>query len=313
MVTNYFWLMRDRSPQGISGTISRGPDPVKNTGAKGILMPSGQQRDSLCDLIRRIPVSAFLAALAIAVQSPAAVATPTNWDGVAECESGGNWHANTGNGYYGGLQFNPQTWRANGGAAYASRPDLATREQQIAVAERMAERRGLSAWPRCSAHGHGPSRHQATVLVHRPVIRPHRFPVGATTETAHAARPPASSQVGQPVRPPDTRPLINQPAAGHPATTKPASTKPATGAPAPATKPAAGRPVTKPAATEPATAKPAATPQGADYVIKPGDSLYSIALHLHMPGGWQHLFDANHQAIGADPDSLVPGKHLRVG
>ncbi len=69
-----------------------------------------------------------------------------NWDGIAQCESTNNWSINTGNGYYGGLQFDIPTWNSGGGSAYASRPDLATREQQIAVAENVAASRGTSPW-----------------------------------------------------------------------------------------------------------------------------------------------------------------------
>jgi uncharacterized protein YabE (DUF348 family) len=73
------------------------------------------------------------------------------WDRLAQCESGGNWAINTGNGYYGGLQFNISTWNANGGGAYASRPDLASREQQIAIATKVRDNRGgYGAWPACS-------------------------------------------------------------------------------------------------------------------------------------------------------------------
>ena len=72
-----------------------------------------------------------------------------NWDAVAACESGGNWHINTGNGFYGGLQFDYGTWLSNGGGAYASRADLASREQQIAVATRLYNARGSSPWPVC--------------------------------------------------------------------------------------------------------------------------------------------------------------------
>jgi uncharacterized protein YabE (DUF348 family) len=68
------------------------------------------------------------------------------WDRIAACESGGNWSINTGNGYYGGLQFDSQTWLANGGGAYAPRADLASRAQQIAVANKVYADRGLSPW-----------------------------------------------------------------------------------------------------------------------------------------------------------------------
>ena len=72
------------------------------------------------------------------------------WARLAACESTSNWRANTGNGYYGGLQFDLQTWRAYGGAAYASRADLATPAQQVAVAERLRAARGFQPWPACS-------------------------------------------------------------------------------------------------------------------------------------------------------------------
>lgn len=75
-----------------------------------------------------------------------------DWDAVAECESGGNWHINTGNGYYGGLQFDSGTWLSNGGGAYAPRADLASRAQQIAVADKIYASRGSSPWPVCGQY-----------------------------------------------------------------------------------------------------------------------------------------------------------------
>ena len=77
-------------------------------------------------------------------------AYPTVWDELAQCESGGNWHINTGNGYYGGLQFWNPTWRGFGGLDLAPRADLASREQQIVIAERVLARQGWQAWPACS-------------------------------------------------------------------------------------------------------------------------------------------------------------------
>ncbi|WP_207546934.1 resuscitation-promoting factor [Mycobacterium kubicae] len=72
------------------------------------------------------------------------------WDAIAGCEAGGNWAINTGNGYYGGVQFDQGTWEANGGLRYAPRADMATREEQIAVAEVTRSRQGWGAWPVCS-------------------------------------------------------------------------------------------------------------------------------------------------------------------
>ncbi|MFI0512051.1 transglycosylase family protein [Streptomyces sp. WSLK1-5] len=72
------------------------------------------------------------------------------WNKVAACESSSNWSINTGNGYYGGLQFTQSTWEAYGGTRYAARADLATRDQQIAVAEKVLDGQGPGAWPACS-------------------------------------------------------------------------------------------------------------------------------------------------------------------
>lgn len=82
---------------------------------------------------------------------PAHAATASTWDRLAQCESSGNWHINTGNGFYGGLQFTSSTWQAYGGTRYASRADLASRSAQIAVAERVLDGQGWGAWPACSA------------------------------------------------------------------------------------------------------------------------------------------------------------------
>jgi hypothetical protein len=83
---------------------------------------------------------------------PAVSTNGLNWDAVAQCESGGNWHINTGNGFYGGLQFDYGTWQSNGGGAYAPRADLASREEQIAVASKVYAARGSSPWPVCGAN-----------------------------------------------------------------------------------------------------------------------------------------------------------------
>jgi hypothetical protein len=77
------------------------------------------------------------------------VVDEATWDRLAQCESSGNWAINTGNGYYGGLQFDLGTWAAYGGTAFAERPDLATREQQITVAEALYAKRGFQPWPAC--------------------------------------------------------------------------------------------------------------------------------------------------------------------
>jgi resuscitation-promoting factor RpfB len=78
------------------------------------------------------------------------VSNGATWDSLSKCEAGGNWAINTGNGFYGGVQFDQNTWERNGGLRYAARADLATREEQIAIAEVTRARQGWGAWPVCS-------------------------------------------------------------------------------------------------------------------------------------------------------------------
>ena len=92
------------------------------------------------------------AAASVSTAAPAS-SGGVNWSAIAACESGGNWSANTGNGFYGGLQFTEQTWLGYGGGQYASSADLATAAQQIAVAQRVLAGQGIGAWPVCGADG----------------------------------------------------------------------------------------------------------------------------------------------------------------
>ncbi|MER7398505.1 transglycosylase family protein [Streptomyces sp. NPDC000151] len=105
----------------------------------------------------RVATLAGVAGAAVAVPLMAAgsanAASVATWDKVAQCESGGNWSINTGNGYYGGLQFNNSSWAAAGGTKYAPRADLATKDQQIATAEKLLAMQGPGAWGCAGAGG----------------------------------------------------------------------------------------------------------------------------------------------------------------
>jgi len=92
---------------------------------------------------------AVLGSGSLALAGQAGAATDREWDQVAHCESGGNWAINTGNGYHGGLQFTQGTWAAHGGGQYAPSAQMATKEEQIAVAERVLATQGKGAWPVC--------------------------------------------------------------------------------------------------------------------------------------------------------------------
>ncbi len=129
---------------------------------------------------------------AAVVGAPAADAAGTVWDRVASCESGNNWHINTGNGYYGGVQFSQSTWVGYHGRKYAARADLASRVEQIEVARRVLAAQGPNAWPVCGpragltrSSGHATSRalprhagatHVARARHHRIKHRHHHAP-----------------------------------------------------------------------------------------------------------------------------------------
>jgi LysM repeat protein len=104
------------------------------------------------------PAAVSVSQAAAPAAAPVSTAAPgssggADWSAIAACESGGNWSANTGNGFYGGLQFTEQTWLGYGGAQYASSANQATAAQQIAVAQRVLGGQGIGAWPVCGAGG----------------------------------------------------------------------------------------------------------------------------------------------------------------
>ncbi|MFG2953877.1 transglycosylase family protein [Streptomyces sp. NPDC048291] len=111
-------------------------------------------------------------ALPLAAAGSADAASVSTWDRVAACESSGDWGIDTGNGFYGGLQFTQSTWEAYGGTRYAPRADLATKDQQIAVAEKVLDGQGPGAWPVCSVRagltrgGDTPDVHTESAATH---------------------------------------------------------------------------------------------------------------------------------------------------
>nr|WSX79147.1 transglycosylase family protein [Streptomyces sp. NBC_00899] len=146
----------------------------------------------------RFATFAGVAGTAIAVpligatsSSAASVAT---WDAVAQCESGGNWSINTGNGYYGGLQFSQSSWEAAGGLQYASRADLATKDQQIAIAEKLLALQGPGAWSCAAAGG-------LTAGGPAPDINPGGSSSASTSTPAKAATPAKSTPAKSTAKP----------------------------------------------------------------------------------------------------------------
>ena len=131
--------------------------------------------------------TAFALPLVGITTTPAQAATDEQWDNVAHCESGGNWHINTGNGYYGGLQFTQGTWMNYGGGSFAPRADLATREEQISIADKVLQAQGWGAWPVCSQYA-GPARGESWTT------RPVHHTQTATATAAKSSRQPVGAE-----------------------------------------------------------------------------------------------------------------------
>jgi LysM repeat protein len=131
-------------------------------------------------VIRSAFVTATIATALVAV-TPEAHASSVNWDAIAQCESGGNWSINTGNGFYGGLQFTLGTWHSNGGSGM---PQNASREEQIRVAENVLQSQGIGAWPVCGRQG-------GSTGSYKPAKTPAKPIAPKTTKSAPKAAPVA--------------------------------------------------------------------------------------------------------------------------
>src|SRR5437588_8911880 len=130
-------------------------EPARSTRYQGRhRAPSSPHQFSAGNFVARSTAGATAIALPIVgitalTTGTADAATESQWDNVAQCESGGNWHINTGNGYYGGLQFTQGTWSNYGGGRYASLADLTTKSEQIAIAEKVLASEGWCPWAVC--------------------------------------------------------------------------------------------------------------------------------------------------------------------
>ncbi|RKT05079.1 LysM domain-containing protein [Streptomyces sp. 3211.6] len=229
----------------------------------------------------RIVTLAGVAGVAVAAPLMAAgsasAATVSEWDKVAACESGGNWSINTGNGYYGGLQFSASTWAAYGGKAYAAQANQATKSQQIAIAEKVLKGQGKGAWPSCGV-GLSNSAYNG----------------GGSTTT------PAKPK-------PETKPAPAKPAPAKPSTPKADTETKSTGSGSGDWTPS------KPAPAKPSAPKTGTPATGnGSYTVQEGDTLGTIAEANGVKGGWEKLFDLNKDTV-QDADLIFPGQKLNLG
>lgn len=137
------------SPEGQETEVTPAK-PGRKTVTRKIVTVNGHEATNEV-LNETITAPSTGAVIARGTKTAPAVASGSVWDSIAQCESGGNWAINTGNGYYGGLQFNAGTWSAYGGGQYAPTANLASRDQQIEIAQKVQAAQGWGAWPACTA------------------------------------------------------------------------------------------------------------------------------------------------------------------
>lgn len=217
------------------------------------------------------------------------------WDALAQCESGGNWSINTGNGFYGGLQFTQQSWN---GVGMSGSPATASRAQQIEAGERLLAIQGWGAWPACSAKlglygktGAAPTYTEPTTVAAQSQTQ--------QTYTAPAAQAAPAAPAAQ------AAPAAVEAPAAAPAA--PAAQAAPAAVEAPAAAPAAAPAVEAPAAAPVAAPKAAA----GTYTVVPGDSLSLIAAKLGVAGGYQAIAAANTDII-YNVDLIFPGQVLTI-
>ncbi|EXG79621.1 transglycosylase family protein [Cryptosporangium arvum] len=256
--------------------------------------------------------------LAIAVVTGLAGITPlvigatpanadVNWDAIAQCESGGRWNINTGNGYHGGLQFSPSTWRAYGGRQYAGSAHQASRSEQITVARKVLRGQGIGAWPTCGRKGYHKSRgwsDQASRSYKRQKASGEH--TGYKSERSKSTR--WSTKKSWKNRPTENR--------SHRTWTK----KHRYTALAVPKKGAAHTVAVRPAEVLDFVPQRqftrdqrpvVAAPRVLSYLVQSGDSLASIAA-AHQ-ADWQAIYEKNQDAIGANPDVIHPGMRILIG
>ena len=236
---------------------------------------------------RGATVGVVAGAAALGLAGSASAAPDSTWDSVAQCESSGNWAINTGNGYYGGLQFTQSTWDAYGGQQYASRADQASREEQIAVAEQTLGGQGWGAWA-CAYAGGGEGSTSRSVAAD-----------SSSSDSSSSSSSSNSSSSDQSSASDDRQASRSR---SWDETDSSSSSADET------STDSTDWSSTDSSSTD---AAPASAADGS-YTVVSGDTLSEIAAAQGVAGGWEALYAANSDII-PDADLIYPGQVIRLG
>ncbi|MEU1001022.1 transglycosylase family protein [Streptomyces tibetensis] len=280
--------------------------------------------------------------------SGASAADGTTWDRVADCETGGAWSENSGNGYYGGLQLSQEDWESHGGLDYAASPDLASRSQQIAVAERILADQGVGAWRTCGllsgleqgkgsdssgssdssdSSGEVDSPGLLDSLGSSPSDSPSPSPSSSDTSSAQKDETGKTDKSTESTGSSQKR-QSDSSSSDTSKSDKADSARQGDGSQQPAdtgsgrhrgpSADEAGAPdgdrAEKSTGRHSAPGEESsgdASSEGA-YIVGVGDSLWSIADALRVSGGWHALYEGNEAEVGTDPNLILPGQTLTV-
>jgi hypothetical protein len=279
--------------------------------------------------------------------SGASAADGTTWDRVADCETGGAWSENSGNGYYGGLQLSQEDWEKHGGLDYAASADLASRSQQIAVAERILADQGVGAWRTCgllsgleqgkgSDSGSSDASDSSGEVDSPGLLDSLGSSPSSSSSPSPSSSPDASSaskgETADPDKSPESTGSSKDGRSGSPSadpsesdtadnaqrgdgSSRPTDTGSGRhrGPSADETGAAGGDRAEKSTGrhSAPADEQSEGASEGA-YIVGIGDSLWSIADALRVSGGWHELYESNEKEVGTDPNLILPGQTLTV-
>ncbi|MCX4906133.1 transglycosylase family protein [Streptomyces sp. NBC_00878] len=266
----------------------------------------------------------------------ASAASGTTWDAIAECESGGSWSANSGNGYYGGLQMTQVTWEKHGGLDYAPSADQASRSQQIAVAEKVLAAQGTSAWATCGLVA-GLTQNSGSADVDTGATDDSPTPSsglgmddgnngtksdtsGSSGSSGSSEAPKGSVSPKSSTSPSTTKSDDSDKSSRSGDTSADASESAATdgsgsgrhrGDSADEEAPDSDAGDSSGRHASPSDSESRVAAEGS-YTVRSGDSLWGIADSLGIEGGWRALYAENKEAVGDDPDFILPGQSLDI-
>jgi nucleoid-associated protein YgaU len=228
---------------------------------------------------RRAVATAAIAGAAIAIpvaMAGTASADSVNWTAIANCESSGNWAADTGNGFYGGLQFTQSTWDAYGGDQYAASANLASEADQITVAEAVLAGQGIGAWPVCGAYAGSSTTYSGTNTS------------GSSTSSSDTSSSSSSSTSSSDTSSSSSSSSDNSSSSSNTSSSDTSSS------------------------STPSTTSSSSSSSKGSYTVQSGDTLSGIAAKEGI-SDWHTLYNNNESTIGSNADLIYPGQVLNLG